>query len=232
MSSTLVDHSNKARLDIQTEETNTLEGAGNLEPKRTLLTFTSSSPSPNSTHSFIIIIIMNPASLTSRFTLRSTSIRSVGALRSTIGQQSQRRFAASESMGQDLIKERNHHKDHAGKSADLWRKVSIYGCVPFAIVMAIYIGRIESEHLHHRDHEIEENGGELPETTKYDYNDMRKKVCIFTCFKLLNTQAIHTNFVSSIFLFPFSLSQPFPWANEGKDNSFFFNAKANRSVDL
>lgn len=115
---------------------------------------------------------MNPVA--ARCTLRSAA--RPAALRSTILQQSQRRFAASESMGQDLIKERNHHKDHAGKSADLWRKVSIYGCIPFAIVMAVYIGRIETEHLHHRDHEIEENGGELPETTKYEYNDIRKKV--------------------------------------------------------
>lgn len=88
----------------------------------------------------------------------------------------QRRMASSDAMGEELIKERLHHKDHAGKSADLWRKVSLYGCIPFAIVMAVYIGRIETEHLHHRDHEIEENGGELPETTKYEYNDMRKKV--------------------------------------------------------
>ncbi|PWN31746.1 uncharacterized protein FA14DRAFT_162646 [Meira miltonrushii] len=139
---------------------------------------------------------MNPVA--ARFALRSAA--RPAALRSSILQQSQRRFAASEHMGQDLIKERNHHKDHAGKSADLWRKVSIYGCLPFAVVMAVYIYRIEAEHLHHRDHEIHENGGELPETTKYEYNDMRKK--------------------------------PFPWANDGKDNSFFFNPKANRSVDL
>lgn len=31
-------------------------------------------------------------------------------------------------------------------------------------------------HLSFQDHEIEENGGELPETTKYEYNDIRKKV--------------------------------------------------------
>lgn len=64
----------------------------------------------------------------------------------------------------------------------------------------MYIYGVETEHIHHRvsllskdaigppvdlllarqDHEIHENGGELPETTKYDYNDIRKKVG-FTC---------------------------------------------------
>ncbi|UZJ54364.1 hypothetical protein CBS101457_003684 [Exobasidium rhododendri] len=87
-----------------------------------------------------------------------------------------KRFASSEAFGAELIKEREHQKDHAGKSADMWRKVSMYVCVPFAIVLGVYIYGVETEHIHHRDHEIEENGGELPETTVYEYNDIRKKV--------------------------------------------------------
>lgn len=73
------------------------------------------------------------------------------------------RHASSEAFGQEFIKERNHHKEHAGseftylivsnteeraeliriasvrllllslssESADMWRKVSVYVCVPF-----------------------------------------------------------------------------------------------------
>lgn len=113
--------------------------------------------------------------------------------------QAQRRAMASDAFGQDLAHERQHHKDHAAKSSDLWRKVSLYGCLPFAIVMAVYIGRIEAEHLHHRDHEIAENDGELPETTKYEYNDMRKKVgydrcilCVSLFAKFLLSSASHS----------------------------------------
>jgi hypothetical protein len=69
-----------------------------------------------------------------------------------------KRFASSEAIGPELVKERDHHKDHAAseslshaqlpqrttriltmnthplfalaESADMWRKVSIYVCVP------------------------------------------------------------------------------------------------------
>ena len=83
-----------------------------------------------------------------------------------------RRFASTGSAstgGNEFIEERHHIKDHAAKSADLWRKVSMYICIPGAIVLGVYIYQIESEHIHHRDHEIEEHGG-LPERTFYEYN--------------------------------------------------------------
>ena len=72
-----------------------------------------------------------------------------------------------------------------------------------------------------QDHEIEENGGELPETTVYDYNDIRKKVSK----EPLAKWHIHSAYLAHS-------TQPFPWAADGKNNSFFFNPKANRNVEL
>ncbi len=88
-----------------------------------------------------------------------------------------RRFASSSapststsSAAADFVAERHHVKEHAGKSAELWRKLSMYVCIPGAIVLSVYIYQIEAEHIHHRDHEIEENGGQLPERPFYEYN--------------------------------------------------------------
>ncbi|KAK0524631.1 Cytochrome c oxidase subunit 6A [Tilletia horrida] len=141
----------------------------------------------------------------------------------------QRRSIASAPVGEEFIKERKHTAEHAAKSADLWRKISMYVCLPggeyqepeekharagahststiqdrradtlgllllcasSAVVLGVYIYGIEAEHIHHRDHEIHENGGELPERVFYEYNNIRKR--------------------------------SFPWGQQ----SLFFNAKAN-----
>ncbi|CAD6893609.1 unnamed protein product [Tilletia controversa] len=86
-----------------------------------------------------------------------------------------RRSIASAPVGEEFINERKHAAEHAGKSADLWRKISLYVCIPGAAVMAVYIYGIEAAHIHHRDHEIHENGGELPERVMYEYNNIRKR---------------------------------------------------------
>ncbi|KAK0522110.1 Cytochrome c oxidase subunit 6A [Tilletia horrida] len=84
----------------------------------------------------------------------------------------QRRSIASAPVGEEFIKERKHTAEHAAKSADLWRKISMYVCLPGAVVLGVYIYGIEAEHIHHRDHEIHENGGELPERVFYEYNSL------------------------------------------------------------
>ena len=65
---------------------------------------------------------------------------------------------------------RNLKSLYIPESTDLWRKISMYVCLPGVVVMGVYIYGIEAEHIHHRDHEIEENGGELPERTFFEYN--------------------------------------------------------------
>ncbi|CAO1614537.1 unnamed protein product [Sympodiomycopsis kandeliae] len=73
--------------------------------------------------------------------------------------------------------EHEHAKEHAAKSAELWRKISMYVCIPGSIVIGIYIYQIEAAHIQHRDHDIAHNGGELPEEgkPKYEYQQIRKK---------------------------------------------------------
>ncbi|PWN43751.1 mitochondrial cytochrome c oxidase subunit VIa [Ceraceosorus guamensis] len=91
-------------------------------------------------------------------------------------QTTSRRFqSVYPTTGADFIAERRHQEEHAAKSAELWRRIFYYVCIPGTIVLGIYIYGIEAEHIHHRDHEIEENGGQLPERTQYDYNNIRKK---------------------------------------------------------
>ncbi|KAE8254604.1 hypothetical protein A4X13_0g3351 [Tilletia indica] len=102
---------------------------------------------------------------------RSSAATAAPALRSV----AQRRAIASAPVGEEFVNERKHAADHAGKSADLWRKISLYVCIPGAAVIGVYIYGIEAEHIHHRDHEIHENGGELPERVMYDYNNIRKR---------------------------------------------------------
>ncbi|SJX61224.1 related to COX13-cytochrome-c oxidase chain VIa [Sporisorium reilianum f. sp. reilianum] len=74
----------------------------------------------------------------------------------------------------EWLAERAHHKEHAG-SADLWRKVSLYFCIPGSIVLGVYIYGIEKHHYDHMVHEYHENDNQPPERTFYEYNNMRKK---------------------------------------------------------
>ena len=104
-------------------------------------------------------------------TMLSAVLKRASAMRLQPARQMVAPRAYSSAAGtNEFLAERAHVKDHAAKSADLWRKVSMYVCIPGAIVLGVYIYGIEAEHLHHRDHEIEENGGELPERVFYDYN--------------------------------------------------------------
>ncbi|SPC60902.1 related to COX13 - cytochrome-c oxidase chain VIa [Ustilago sp. UG-2017b] len=91
-----------------------------------------------------------------------------------VQQQSVRRLATAAGEN-EFVAERVHHKEHAGKSADLWRKVSMYVCIPASIVLGVYIYGIEKHHYDHMVHEYHENGNQPPERTFYEYNNIRKK---------------------------------------------------------
>ncbi|KAK0544891.1 Cytochrome c oxidase subunit 6A [Tilletia horrida] len=118
--------------------------------------------------------------LTARSAARIGAVAPASSSRAVVARQSpvqllQTRSVASAPNGTEFIHERKHIADHAAKSADLWRKISMFVCIPGAIVIGVYIYGIEAEHLHHRDHEIHENGGELPERVFYEYNNVRKR---------------------------------------------------------
>ncbi|KAL9937579.1 hypothetical protein V8E36_003124 [Tilletia maclaganii] len=110
----------------------------------------------------------------SAFALSARARAAAPAMR-TMAAPAQQRTIASAPVGKDFINERKHAAEHAAQSADLWRKISFYVCIPGAAVIGVYVYGIEAEHIHHRDHEIHENGGKLPERPFYEYNNIRKR---------------------------------------------------------
>ncbi|PWN50312.1 mitochondrial cytochrome c oxidase subunit VIa [Violaceomyces palustris] len=108
---------------------------------------------------------------------RFASSLALRTLRSTtnLPQLASRRYASTATTGNEFVSERQHIKEHAAKSADLWRKLSLYLCIPGSIVLGVYIYGIEAEHLKHVEHAYHENDNQVPERTVYEYNTIRKK---------------------------------------------------------
>ena len=78
-------------------------------------------------------------------------------------------------VGRLRIEQRQHAFEHAGKSAELWRKISLYVLIPGAVVLGAYMYKIESEHHAHHEHILEENDGQLPERPDYEYVNMKSR---------------------------------------------------------
>ncbi|WFD35961.1 Cytochrome c oxidase subunit 6A [Malassezia cuniculi] len=83
-------------------------------------------------------------------------------------------FKVDPELAQKFVSERQHAFEHAGKSAELWRKISIYGLLPGSVVLGVYMYKIESEHAKHHEHVLEEHGG-LPERPDYEYVNIKTK---------------------------------------------------------
>ncbi|KAI5843735.1 cytochrome c oxidase, subunit VIa [Tricharina praecox] len=87
----------------------------------------------------------------------------------------QRRLASSgptgsKADGNAFIREREAVKKHAGESAELWRKLSIYATVPCLIVTAINAYNLYQEHWEHWAHMPP-----LEERPEYSYQNLRTK---------------------------------------------------------
>ncbi|KAG6004701.1 hypothetical protein E4U21_000856 [Claviceps maximensis] len=81
----------------------------------------------------------------------------------------QRRFAST-STENEFIKERQHIKDHAKATTELWRKISLYG-IPISLVAAganAYV--LWNNHWEHWSHMPP-----LEERTEYSYQNIRTK---------------------------------------------------------
>ncbi|PKI84315.1 Cytochrome c oxidase subunit 6A [Malassezia vespertilionis] len=74
---------------------------------------------------------------------------------------------------EEFVGVREHAAEHAAGSTQLWRRVTVYILAPLCVVFGVYMYRIESAHAAHHEHELEENGGELPERPDYEYLNMR-----------------------------------------------------------
>ncbi|KAM3485094.1 hypothetical protein MY8738_001562 [Beauveria namnaoensis] len=81
----------------------------------------------------------------------------------------QRRFASSATEN-EFIKERQHIKDHAKGTTELWRKISIYGVTPCLIAAGANAYYLWNEHWEHWSHMPA-----LEDRTEYAYQNIRTK---------------------------------------------------------
>ncbi|EFQ29497.1 cytochrome c oxidase subunit VIa [Colletotrichum graminicola] len=86
------------------------------------------------------------------------------ATRSTV----QRRFASTSDNA--FIREREAAKHHAASTTALWRKISIYGCIPALGLAAANAYVLWNEHWEHWSHLPP-----LEERTEYSYQNIRTK---------------------------------------------------------
>ncbi|KAK4053972.1 Cytochrome c oxidase subunit 6A [Microbotryomycetes sp. JL221] len=77
--------------------------------------------------------------------------------------------------GRKFLQERQHVAEHAGKSGELWRRITIYVAIPSILVGYLNARGMMKEHEAHLEHIKEENGGELPERVVYHFN-IRNKI--------------------------------------------------------
>ncbi|GAA6061732.1 hypothetical protein JCM10212_000465 [Sporobolomyces blumeae] len=76
----------------------------------------------------------------------------------------------------EFIKSRKAVADHAGHSAELWRKITYYVAFPAVLVGFLNAKAMADEHEAHLEHIRHENGGELPPRIKYPYFNKREKL--------------------------------------------------------
>jgi len=69
-----------------------------------------------------------------------------------------------------FVRDRQAKKDHAGGSAELWRKLSLYVAIPGLIISAVNAYVLWEEHWAHWDHMPP-----LEERTEYEYQNIRTR---------------------------------------------------------
>ncbi|KAH8907526.1 cytochrome c oxidase-like protein [Coniochaeta sp. PMI_546] len=79
----------------------------------------------------------------------------------------QRRLASTENS---FIKERQAVKEHAATSTDLWRKISLYVCIPALLIAGVNAYNLWNEHWEHWEHLPP-----LEERVEYPYQNIRTK---------------------------------------------------------
>jgi cytochrome c oxidase subunit 6a len=85
-----------------------------------------------------------------------------------------RAFGTSQAT-HNYIAEQKAVEHHAAETTDLWRKISIYVCMPAIAVCVAWTYNAETEHKAHLDHLRHENDGHLPEVPAYEYMNRRGK---------------------------------------------------------
>ncbi|CAK5264539.1 unnamed protein product, partial [Mycena citricolor] len=60
-------------------------------------------------------------------------------------------------------------------TAELWRKMSYYVCIPALAIFGTYVYNVEIEHKAHNAHLMAENDGKLPQPPRFEYLNKRNK---------------------------------------------------------
>ncbi|KAG4305933.1 hypothetical protein PORY_000843 [Pneumocystis oryctolagi] len=71
------------------------------------------------------------------------------------------------------ISEQDAVKEHAGKTAELWKKISIFVCIPALILSGINALQLYLKHQEHLSHMLEEQENDT--TLEYPYQNIRSK---------------------------------------------------------
>ncbi|KEZ42826.1 hypothetical protein SAPIO_CDS5246 [Scedosporium apiospermum] len=100
----------------------------------------------------------------SRGATRLTSQLRSPAIRSTV----QRRFNST--VENEFVKERQHAKDHAVGTTDLWKKISLFACIPALVLASANAYKLWNEHWEHWSHLPP-----LEERTEYPYQNIRSR---------------------------------------------------------
>ncbi|TFY80666.1 hypothetical protein EWM64_g3341 [Hericium alpestre] len=66
-------------------------------------------------------------------------------------------------------------KHHSVETTTLWRRISLYVCLPGIVATAFWVRNVEAEHSEHVEHVKKEHGGELPPPPDYEYLNRRSK---------------------------------------------------------
>jgi len=75
----------------------------------------------------------------------------------------------------EWVAKREAVKHHAIGTTDLWRKISMFVCLPAIVVCVAWVQQVEAKHEEHQEHLKAENDGHLPEPPAYPYLHMRSK---------------------------------------------------------
>ncbi|KAH8650741.1 cytochrome c oxidase, subunit VIa [Ilyonectria robusta] len=81
----------------------------------------------------------------------------------------QRRLASTATENA-FVKERQHIKEHAAGTSDLWRKISVFGVAPCLLLAGANAYWLWNEHWDHWNHMPP-----LEERTEYSYQNIRSK---------------------------------------------------------
>jgi len=103
------------------------------------------------------------------------SLLSSNARRAVLRTAPRSRSLVVDSPAAEWAAKREAIKHHAHGTTDLWRKISVFGCLPAIAVCVAWVRNVEAEHAAHQEILKEENDGHLPHPPAYPSMNIRSK---------------------------------------------------------